>query len=170
MTSQYANWQIMTIVGLTVLVSILLITLFSMARHVKRLRLRLRHSAEVLVPSNTAPIIIASQRRTWNCTNWSELNWYSVIWEPKGQVKGLPMVAISDCDLYFKTKNECALRDFSKIIAYAENCQKTPPPSSGHLNLQHKTWQGLLWLNDGEKIKKTSFAAYSYIYCSSIYV
>jgi len=66
MTSQYANWQIMTIVGLTVLVSILLITLFSMARHVKRLRLRLRHSAEVLVPSNTAPIIIASQRRTWN--------------------------------------------------------------------------------------------------------
>ena len=116
MTSQYANWQIMTIVGLTVLVSILLITLFSMARHVKRLRLRLRHSAEVLVPSNTAPIIIASQRRTWNYTNWSELNWYSVIWEPKGQVKGLPMVAISDCDLYFKTKkkNECALRDFFK--------------------------------------------------------
>jgi len=50
-----------------------------------------------------------------------------VIWEPKGQVKGLPLVAISDCDLYFKTKkNECALRDFSKIIAYAENCQNSP--------------------------------------------
>ena len=63
-TTPHANWQIMTICGLTLLVLILLITLFSLARHVKRLRLRLRHSAEVLVPSNTAPIIIASQRRT----------------------------------------------------------------------------------------------------------
>jgi len=64
-TTPHPNWQIMTICGLTLLVLILLITLFSLAKHVKRLRLRLRHSAEVLVPSNTAPIIIASQRRTW---------------------------------------------------------------------------------------------------------
>ena len=128
MTSQYANWQIMTIVGLTVLVSILLITLFSMARHVKRLRLRLRHSAEVLVPSNTAPIIIASQRRTWNYTNWSELNWYSVIWEPKGQVKGLPMVAISDCDLYFKTKTKTNVlfEIFQRLLLMQKIVRKLP--------------------------------------------
>jgi len=73
-TATHPNWQIMTICGLTLFVFILLITLFSLARHVKRLRLRLRHSAEVLVPSNTAPVIMAGQqnaahrhhnRRTW---------------------------------------------------------------------------------------------------------
>jgi len=56
------------------------------------------------------------------------IDWYSVIWEPKGQAKGLPMVAISDCDLYFKTKTNMSIRDFSKIIAYAENCQNSPAP------------------------------------------
>ena len=39
------------------------------------------------------------------------------------------MVAISDCDLYFKTnkKPNVLFEIFSKIIAYAENCQNYSP-------------------------------------------
>jgi hypothetical protein len=61
------SWQILTICGLTIFVVILVICMVSLARHIKRLKQRLRHSAEVLVPSNTSgPIIIPSQHRR-NC-------------------------------------------------------------------------------------------------------
>lgn len=67
-TTVHPSWQIMAIGGLTLFVVILVICLISLARHIKRLKQRLRHSAEVLVPSNaSAPMIVSGHhiRRTW---------------------------------------------------------------------------------------------------------
>lgn len=63
-TTTHPNWQWMTICGLVLFILILVICLISLAKHIKRLKQRLRHSAEVLVPSSTAPVLISGQRRT----------------------------------------------------------------------------------------------------------
>lgn len=52
-TSSVPSWEILTICGLVLAVLVLVVCMVSLARHVRRLRQRLRHSAEVLVPNGS---------------------------------------------------------------------------------------------------------------------